>query len=899
MTRLRRTVARLLGVMRARRLDCDLEDEMAAHLDEAAADLRSHGLSPEEARRTARLRFGGLDAVREAHRDIRSAAWIDRRRRDVADAARAITRRPAFSATVLLTLALGVGTNLAIVAVADQVLLAPLPYDAPDEIYSAEVVIPERREQFPSLPVTIQAFLRWRETHASLSNLTALRPWEANVTEDGEPERLGGALVSANFFSFLGVPMTVGRGFDAAEEQVGRERVVVISHALWRRRYNADPSIIGRALTINDTRHTVVGVAGESLLVPTRFALHPLLRFGERIDVWKPIAPTPRELAGESWDHGVLIRLPPARMIEQEQQELAAVVNGLIRERAPDATATLEIRLVSIRDIYAGRVRLRLLLVLAASALLLLTACASLADLFLARMASRSHEFATRLALGASRTRIAGQVLTEAGVLAALGGPGAMLIASWGSWALFSYGPVDIAQLDYDVPRLWLAVVAMAASFCVGLACAMPSAWQAAQLAGVTKLREVGRGSSGSPRARRDRQVLIAIQMTLATALLSSSALLLHSFVRLMQADRGYQTEHVLTVDLSPFGSRYEPAERRITFYEDLVDQIRSLGGVTAAGAINYLPALSAGEGASRTIFLSDDQDFQRLMLGRPVAMLRSVTSGYFAASGTSLTAGRFLNSNEPALAAVVSESLARRLWPGEPVSAAVGRRVRQAADARSPLVEIVGVVADVYAGAIDRDAAPSIYRPYPQWASGPMTLVIRTSQPPEQLVSTVRAAIRSMDSNLPIAAIRTMDDVVASTVMDRRFQLTLTIVFGVISLLLGAVGLYGVVSYSVACKTQEIGLRLALGAARRDVVRWVVAAGMRPVVAGLVVGVAATIAGATALRSTLFGIQPADPLSVVVVAVVLVTVGTAACYLPARRAASLDPMRALRHERS
>jgi putative ABC transport system permease protein len=388
--------------------------------------------------------------------------------------------------------------------------------------------------------------------------------------------------------------------------------------------------------------------------------------------------------------------------------------------------------------------------------------------------------------------------------------------------------------------------------------------------------------------------VLVGVEMALGTALLASSALLLHSFVKVMRADRGYQIERVMTVDLSLFGDRYASAPGRVAFYSDLVDRVRAVPDVLAAGAISDLPAVAASTGASRTILYASDTNLQRVMLSRPVAMIRSVTAGYFAASGTSLRAGRFLADEEPMLAGVISETLGRRMWPADPPANLVGRQLRQSDGA---LVTIVGVVENARAGGVDHEPLPTMYRPHGQWASGPMTLVVRTAHDPVGAATAVRAAIRASDPNLPIPAVRTMREIVSSTVAQRRFQLVLTSLFALVALLLSAVGLYGVVSYAVACRTRDIGLRMALGAMRRDVIRWVFSRGMQPVVIGLVVGLGGTVAVARMLRSLLFGITPADPLSIGGVVIVLLLTSALACYLPARRAAALDPITALRHD--
>jgi predicted permease len=384
--------------------------------------------------------------------------------------------------------------------------------------------------------------------------------------------------------------------------------------------------------------------------------------------------------------------------------------------------------------------------------------------------------------------------------------------------------------------------------------------------------------------------------MALGTALLASAGLLLHSFVNVIQADRGYQVERVLAVDLSPFGPRYTTAENRVAFYYELTASVRALPGVLAAGAISDLPATSGSFGNSRTIFRATDTDFQSLVLARPVAAIQSITTGYFAASGTALRAGRFFTEQEQVPVALISESLANRLWPQETPAVVLGRTLRQG-DVTGPLITVVGVVEDVRPGAVDRELPPIIYRPHHQWTSGLMSLVVRTAQEPAALAPAVRAEIKKMDSSLPIPHIRTMREIVSASVTQRQFQLMLTSLFAIVALLLGAVGVYGVVSYSVACRTRDIGLRMALGAMRSDVLRWVFSKGMQPVVIGLLAGLAGAVAAATGLRSLLFGIAPTDPVSLGGVALILLLVSGMACYLPARRAARLDPMIALRHE--
>jgi predicted permease len=883
-------------VLARRRIADESSEELQLHLEMLAAHYASSGLSPAEARQAAARQLGNVTLVREDIYRLNSVRWLDALVQDLRYAFRVLIRDPMFAAVVIVTLALGIGANTAILSVVYSVLLRPLPYAQPDEIYSVEIVVPERRAQIPSLPATVQAFLEWRGAQTAFAGFAALRPWEATITGDGEPERLGGARVSANFFSLLGVPIAQGRTFSGEEEQPGKERVVVISDGLWRTRYASDPTVIGRTIVINGEPHLVIGIAPPSLLVPTGSELHSLLKFAPRIDVWKPIAPTPRELRSESWDHGVFVRLTDPANLERGRQQLAAILNEMIRVQMPSVQVKAEIQLVPVREVYAGKVRLRLLLVLAASALLLLTACASIANLFLARVASRANEFATRIALGAGSARILSQTLTETVLLAVFGGGLGAVLATYGATVLASYGPEDLPRLADTHLSVPLLVFAIAVSLITGIACGIVPAWHACRRDPGVELKEGGRNPGSGRRAARARQVLVGVEIALATVLLASAGLLLHSFVRVMHTDRGYDVERILAVDMSLFGQRYAAAEARVAFYRELLERVQGLPGVLAAGAISNLPALSPSEGASRTILLPTDANLQTLVLSRPVAMIRSVSPAYFAASGSVLRAGRLLTADEAIPTAVISESLAAGLWPGDRAAAIVGRQFRQG-DVSTPLITIVGVVADARSGALDREPPPAVYRPYHQWASGPMTLVIRTAQDPAALAAAVRSEVRNMDPNLPISAMRTMRDIVSSTVAQRRFQMTLTSLFALVALILGAVGVYGVVSYAVASRTRDIGIRIALGALRMDVMRWVFAQGMRPVLFGLLAGLTAAVGAAHALRALLYGVTPTDPVSLGSVLLVLLSTSALACYLPARRAAGLDPIVALRHE--
>src|SRR5262245_17807492 len=436
-----------LAWLRPRRWQSEMDAELRFHVDSQINDYLRQGMSLQEAERRARCEFGPMELAREECRDTLPTRWLDALWRDLRLAIRLLRKSPGFAIATIATFALGIGANTAIFSVVHAVLLKPLPYFEPEQIYSAEVVIPERRSQFASLPVTVQTYLAWRKADSGLADIAALRPWECNLTGYGEPERLGGARVSANFFSFLGVPIARGRGFSVAEEQPGNERVVVISDSLWRRRYASDTGLIGRSIDVNGESHIVVGIAAPSLLVPTGTMLHPVLDFAPRVDLWKPIAVTDRELKNESWDHGLLVRAKSGESLEYGRQQMQTTLNSLMRAQEPGINTELIVQLVPIREVFAGKVRLRLLLILSASALLLLVACINIANLFLSKIASRTCEFATRVALGAGRARILSQTLTETTLLAILGGTLGAVIAHCGAGLLTAYGPEDLRLL--------------------------------------------------------------------------------------------------------------------------------------------------------------------------------------------------------------------------------------------------------------------------------------------------------------------------------------------------------------------------------------------------------------------------------------------------------------------
>jgi putative ABC transport system permease protein len=865
-----------------------MDRELQFHLEMETAENIRRGMSEREARRAALLSFGGVERTKEDYRDIARFRRLEEFWQDARYGARMLLKTPGFTAAAALTLVLGVGANTAVFSVVYATLLKPLPYREAERIYCVEVVIPERGLNFAG---RIQDYLEWRKADTAFSAVAALQTAGWNLTGNGEPERVGAARVSVNFFDFLGVPPALGRGFAPEEETPGADRVVVISDALWRRRFAADPDLVGRTIELNGDDHVVIGIAAPSLLVPTGTQLHSSLGFAPRIDIWKPIAPTKAQLEEENWNTGILLRLKADESVEHGQRQLEAMMIAQLRAVAPELKIAILPRLIPIREIYSGKLRLRLLLVFAASAILLLTACATLANLLLARFAARAGEFSIRTALGAGRIRLLAQALTEVTTLALAGGFVGIAAAYSTAGLLATYDPAVEKLLGDSHLNLPVLLFAMTVALLTGVVCGAVPAWRASRADAAQVLKEGGASVSGRKNARF-QFALVSVQIALGTTLLTSAGLLLHSFVRLSSVDRGYEVERTLALDINLPGRSYSTPEQRVMFIQRLTENIRGLPGVEAVGAVSDLPAM--GVSGSQAIFYQTDTDFQSVVTQRPIAGQRSATSGYFAASLTPLKAGRFFTEQDQTPVAVISESLARRLWPNDPLDSVVGRAIREGG-VTGPLTVIVGVVGDVRPGSMERELAPQLYRPWGQRAAGNMTVVARTSGPPAALSSAMRSEVRKLAPNLPIMAIRTMKEVVSASIAQRRFEMLLTSAFAMVALSLGVIGVYGVVSLSVSNRTREIGLRMALGASPRDVTRWVLAHGLRPVFVGAFAGLLGAVAIATSLRNLLFAVEPTDPLALGAVALILLCASLLACYLPARRASGLNPADLLR----
>ena len=874
-----------------------LDDDIRDHIERETEDNIGRGMTPEEARRQAKLKFGNVVLVKEDTRAVWTWRRLEELIQDSRYALRTLRRSPGYTAVAVITLALGIGANTAIFSVVHNVLLRPLPYSSPDQLVTVSSFIPQMQARFPTLPIRAVDFLELRRSSNALSELAAIADAEFNLTGNGEPERLFGARVSSNFFAMVGSEPMLGRAFVADEDVPGRDQVAVLSHGLWARRFGADRAIVGRAISLNGQPFTVIGVMPPDFLFPAGRQLHPLVPLGERVEVWKPMAFSTDEATSEgSWNFAVIARLGAATSLAAAQEEMNAIartISDRVRIQAKGLDLDLRLQLKPIREVFSGDIRGELLMVMSTVGLLLLIACINLANLLVARTSNRMRELATRAAVGASRSRLVRQVLTESAIVALLGGVVAAVAAVWGTQLLVSIAPPESRAVlpvsSLNGPVLGFTLVA---ALITGLVIGVVPALEVGRRGLLGNLRDGSRGTASSARAVRMGEWLIGVETALTCALTIVAGLLLHSFFNVLQVDKGFSAGHVLAVDLSlPRRSYSYPQADR--FYRELVDRTRALPGVLSAGAVNVLPLVS--ESNTRMIRLEQDIDDTKAF-ERPVAVNRVATSQYFETIGVPLLAGRFFDDQEARPVAVISAGLSERLWPGTPLQAVIGRAIRPG-NLDSPLVAVVGVVSDVRSGAMDRAAMPAIYQPQQRSGWGEMTLVARAAGDPLALAAGIRALIKELDADLPLAAIRPLEDVVSASVATRRFQTTLVFMFAALAMLLAAVGVYGVTSYSVSRRTHEIGVRIALGAQRSRVLKGVLARGLRPVVIGLAIGMAAAALAARVIRSFLFGIELIDPIAFGGACAVLIAAAALACYVPARHAARVDPVTALRFE--
>ncbi|HUJ21038.1 MAG TPA: ABC transporter permease [Bryobacteraceae bacterium] len=872
---------KLWFLFRRRRLDRDLAEEMEQHLEMRAQKLIAAGEPPEEARYRARREFGNSVALRETSRDVWGWCSVERLLQDLRYAIRLMRRSPGFTAVAVISLTLGIGGNTAIFSLVNAVLLRPLPYREPERLVAVwEWNIRERHIN----TVADANFADWKARNRVFEDLGY--SWDEGYTFTGSdnPEAVAGYTFSCNIFPMLGAKPLLGRTFLPAECQPGRDHVVLLSFAVWQRRFGADRAIVGRSIQLNRTPYVVIGV------MPPEFA-HP----SSRTALWTPLALSPDAFADRK-DHAfrVLARLKPGISLARAQSEMDAIARQLAVEH-PDTNTGMGVQLWPIRDFYLGNVKTALVVLQAAVFLMLLIACVNIANLLVARTSAREREVAVRLALGAGRGRLFRQFLTEGVLLALVGGVAGIAAAYWGVSALASLLPPGFAEVDTSRPQAWLNVPVMLFGLLLatisGVVFGLAPVYRSSASPG-EGLRAGGRAFSDSRAKMRLRSALVVAQIALSLMLLIGAGLLTRSFLRLQARDFGFRTGHVLTLQLLGRSSGFRDS-MMAGFLAAVLERIEALPGVEAAGAINAPPLTGMSAHRNFTIPGRPEVPFGQ----QTTAGFHVVTPHYFQAMGIRLLRGRYFDQRDRAGApgvAIINETTARRFFPRENP---VGSRIT-VADGDSPETrEIVGVVGDTRHEQLADEPAPEIYRPFGQ-ADWPFAgIAVRTSGDPLALAAAVRRAIWSADKEQPIDQVTTLDQRAADSVAPRRANTILLGLFAAIALLLSAIGIYGVMAYSVSRRVHEIGIRVALGAHGRDVLAMMLRQAGLLTLTGTVIGWLGAASATRLMGSLLVDISATDPVTFAAISVLLSAVAVLAAWLPAWRASRIAPLEALRDE--
>lgn len=806
-------------------------------------------------------------------------------------ALRVLAREKSFAIFAILTLGLGIGAVTTMFSVVDAVLLKPLRYKEPGRLYAASEAAPKLTKVYPRLPVNAAHFHSWQEQCKSCESGALLNPAVFNLTGQGAPEQIDGATCTWPLFQVLGVRAQIGRTFVESDDQPGANKLVVVSDPFWRRWLGADPGAVGKTIRLDGEPHVVVGVLRPDFRFPSGEQLGPLNQFPRHTEIFKPMGfDWPKMGRVGQFNFAALVRLRPGANPARAEAEMTAAIADAGREMNIDLSA----HLAPLQEQVTGGSRLALNLLLAAVGMLLLIVCVNLGNLMLVRASERARDSAIRLALGAGSRDLFRPVFMESLLLAFAGGALGVLLACAGVRLLVTMAPIDIPRLDEVHLSLAALFFAFGVSAVCGVLCGLWPALRATSAQPADALRSGSRSATEGRARRTAREWLVGLEVALSTVLLVSAALLGMSFFRVTNVQRGYSVDHILTADLTLPGARYKTDDQRALFHQRALEKLEEIPGVPSAGLVSSLPLKAQAWGDS----ISREGD-ARPRAQRPMAHFRFVSEHYFETMGIALRSGRFpAASDRSHKVALVSESAARNVWPGE---TAIGKRIRN--DSSQPWVEVIGVVADVRTESLEKQPPMMVYVPYWDGAFwqgsvwGNATYVMRTRQDPSTMANALRAAMRELDPDLPLANVQTMRDVFSESVSSRRFQTLLAGVFAGAALLLACLGIYGVISYSVARRTSEMGIRIALGAQASQVSMLVLRQGIRPVLAGLAAGVAGALASGQLIKAFLFGTTASNPAAISAVVVTLLLVAAAACWAPARRASRIDPMTALRDE--
>jgi putative ABC transport system permease protein len=868
--------------------------EIAAQLEDFYRDALARGLSETEADTFARRQVSDwssmatelsrvdransrarLERTADAIRDIAHDRWRGIKMladllHDTRFAIRQYAKSPGFTAVAILTLALGIGANTAMFSVVNGVLLRPLPYPNPDALVRVHEVVP----QFGRFAVAPANFLDWRQQNKAFERIAAYSTRSATLAEGGAPERISGAAVSWDLFDLLQVKPLLGRTFAQDEDAPMKNQTIVLSYGMWQRRFGGDPRILDRTITLDGTVYAIVGVMQAGFAFPSLDG-----------EYWVPIALEPAKAPRGAHFIGVVARLRSGTSIDQARAEMKTIAERLAVQY-PDNNKDESAEVVSLHEQVVGRIRPALLTLLAAVGVVVLIACGNVANLLLVRASVRAKEIAIRTALGAGGRRLALQMVVESLVLALAGGTVGLLLAYVAIEPIRTLNAGTIPRVQEVV--MDGSVLAFTLLICVltGIGFGLVPAWQACRTNVSEVMKEGGRSSAGAG-GRWLRNALVMTEVALSLMLLIGAALLLRSFSRLTHVDPGFRADNVLAFRVSLPQTSYKGAQRT-AFFDRLLERLQGLPGVTSAGMIQSLP-------------IRDDYFLSFSVRGRPSpnatdpsASYRVIAPGYFETLGIPLRRGRGFTTHDASgsqMVAIVDEAFARRYFPGEDP---IGRGI-SLGNGTDGFCEIVGIVGDVRYGGLDAGAEPTVYVPFSQDTFSTMWILARTEGDPNGIASASRALVKDIDRNLPTYMMSPLADVVSDSLAQRRFSMLLLSLFALIALLLAAVGLYGVISHSVSVRTQEIGVRLAIGAPRGRLLAMVIGQGMALVLAGIVVGLAGALALARLVSTLLFEVTPFDPPSYASTVFALLVVALLACWVPARRAMRVDPIAALR----
>ena len=795
---------------------------------------------------------------------------------------RMLLQKPAFTFVVVLALAVGIGANSAIFSVVNAVLLRPLPYADPERLVmiwmdNSRINIAEDWHSFPN-------YTDYRDHNEVLELIAAFNNRSFNITGSGEPERVQGAWMTTSLLPLLGVAPALGRNFSSEEEQPGKDQVVIIGHGLWQRRFGGDPNILEQTIMLNGNPRTVIGVMPEGFAFPAKDS-----------EMWVPIALTQQQMAARnSIAYQVIGRIKPGVTFGQAKANLETV-NRWILNQNPGQEG-YGVNPVPYHDQVVGSVRPALLALLGAVAFVLLIACANVANLLLSRAAARSREIAIRTALGAGRGRIIRQLLTESLLLALIGGALGLLIAFWGLNLLLAISPSDLPRLDQITIDRRVLAFTLGVSLLTGLIFGLVPALQASRPDLAESLKEGGRGSSGGLQGKRIRSGLVVFEVATALVLLICAGLMIKSFLNLQDVKMGFNPDRLLTVRLQLSGTKYREDASATNFYKQLLERVEAMPGVESASAI-------------LTLFLSKTPNSTSFTIeGRaPFAPNEAVevpvdivTPGFFKSAGIPLVGGREFTSQDGSdtpNVVIINETMAKRFWQGEDP---IGRRFMYGTpggDGEPPWMTIVGVVGDVRRTGFDAEVRPETFLPHGQAPARGMMLMVRSTSDPESLTGAVREAVRSIDSDLPVFSVKPMDALLGDMMAQRRLNMLLFAILAGVALVLAGVGIYGVIAYSVTQRTHEIGIRMALGARRSDIVKMVVKQGVALAAGGVGMGILASVLLTRLMAALLYGVSATDLVTFVAISVLLTLVAVVASFIPARRATRVDPMIALRYE--